>query len=329
MGGVAVGLALGAGLFCIWWACWAVEDAAADSSAAPAAARAPAATGTPGGRRPHQPSPRLPGRRVPAGGFSRYGRRRLGTALRADLAAADLPLLTWSRLLAVSAVVGLLAAIAVVALTGVPALAAGFGAFAAYLPAEAVRSRARRRARGMRDVWPDVVDNIASAVRAGMALPEAVAQVGHRGPAMLRPAFAEFAQDYRLTGRFGDGLDLLKFRLADPVADRLIESLRLARDVGGSDLGQLLRTLSAFLRDDARTRAELEARQSWSVNAARLAVVAPWLVLGMLATRADALRAYAGPAGTLVLAVGLGVTVLAYRIMRRIGRLPVEERVLR
>ncbi len=307
---MAVGLALGAGLFCIWWACWA------DAPQAAPPARADDV------RRPGAPEDARQ-----EGGPS--GRRRLGAALRADLARADLPWLTWPRFLWASVLTALLAGLAVNALTGVPALAAAFAAFAAYLPAEAVRSRARRRARGLRDVWPDVVDNIASAVRAGMALPEAVAQIATRGPAGLRPAFTEFANDYRLTGRFGDGLDLLKLRLADPVADRLIESLRLARDVGGSDLGRLLRTLSAFLRDDARTRAELEARQSWSVNAARLAVIAPWLVLGMLATRADALRAYDSPAGAVVLACGLGVTVVAYRLMRRIGRLPVEERVLR
>ena len=60
------------------------------------------------------------------------------------------------------------------------------------------------------------------------------------------------------------------------MGDRLVESLRIAREVGGTDLGHLLRTLSGFLREDARTRAELETRQSWTVNAARLAVAAPW-----------------------------------------------------
>lgn len=313
MGGVAVGLALGAGLFCIWWSCWADLPGPAAAGRVPEADDVRRAGGLPDPGADARPS----------------GRRRPGAALRADLTQAGLPALTWPWFLWASAVTGVLAGLAVNALTGVPALAAAFATFAAYLPAEAVRSRARRRARGLRDVWPDVVDNIASAVRAGMALPEAVAQIATRGPVVLRPAFTEFAQDYRLTGRFGDGLDLLKLRLADPVADRLIESLRLARDVGGSDLGRLLRTLSAFLRDDARTRAELEARQSWSVNAARLAVVAPWLVLGMLATRADALRAYDSAAGAAVLAGGLGVTVVAYRLMRRIGALPVEERVLR
>ena len=118
-------------------------------------------------------------------------------------------------------------------------------------------------------------------------------------------------------------------RLADPVGDRLVESLRIAREVGGSDLGSLLRTLSTFLREDARTRSELETRQSWTVNAARLAVAAPWIVLALLSTRPESVQAYNTTTGVLVLAVGAAATVIAYRVMVRIGRLPEEERVLR
>ena len=103
----------------------------------------------------------------------------------------------------------------------------------------------------------------------------------------------------------------------------------MAREVGGSDLGRLLRTLSAFLREDARTRAELETRQGWTVNAARLAVAAPWIVLGLLSLRPEAVDAYNSTAGLVVLAVGGGLCLVAYRVMVRIGRLPEEERVLR
>jgi tight adherence protein B len=189
--------------------------------------------------------------------------------------------------------------------------------------------RARRRRSVLRDLWPDAVDNIASGVRAGLALPEALSQLGQRGPGELRPAFLAFAEDYRATGRFHECLDRLKERLGDPVGDRLVESLRIAREVGGSDLGRLLRTLSAFLREDARTRAELETRQGWTVNAARLAVGAPWLVLALLATRGESVQAYGTPIGTAVLLAGAGVSVAAYRIMLHIGRLPEDERVLR
>jgi tight adherence protein B len=189
--------------------------------------------------------------------------------------------------------------------------------------------RARSRRRKLRDLWPDVVDNITSGVRAGLALPEALSQLAVRGPVELRAPFAAFAHDYRTSGRFQDSLDRLKDRLSDPVGDRIVESLRIAREVGGSDLGRLLRTLSAFLRDDARTRAELETRQSWTVNAARLAAGAPWVVLGLLAFNGESLSAYSSPAGWGVLGAGAAGCVVAYRLMVSIGRLPDEERVLR
>lgn len=215
------------------------------------------------------------------------------------------------------------------ATTRVAPVALCFAAMAGYAPLALVRMRARKRRAQLRDLWPDAVDNIGSAVRAGLALPEALSQLAIRGPEELRPAFAAFAEDYRTSGRFQDCLDRLKERLADPVGDRLVESLRIAREVGGTDLGRLLRTLSTFLREDARTRAELETRQGWTVNAARLASGAPWVVLAMLSLQHDSLQAFGTPGGVIVLAIGAGVTVLAYRLMVQIGRLPEEQRVLR
>jgi tight adherence protein B len=192
-----------------------------------------------------------------------------------------------------------------------------------------VRMRARARRQELRELWPDVVDNLASSVRAGLSLGEALTQIGVRGPDALRRPFQRFAEEYRATGRFNDCLDALKNRLADPVGDRIIESIRLAREVGGSDLGRLLRTLSAFLREDIRTRSELEARQSFTVNGARVAIATPFAVLIFMAFQPDLVAAYNSFAGFIVLGIGVGLMLLAYRIMLRIGRLPEERRVLR
>jgi tight adherence protein B len=203
-----------------------------------------------------------------------------------------------------------------------------FGGFAGWSPIALVHRRRRQRTTELRDLWPDVADDLASAVRAGMSLPEALAHLADRGPQPLRSAFTGFAEDYRSCGRFGDCLDRLKAALADPVADRIVEALRLAREVGGTDLGRLLRTLSTFLREDARVRAELETRQGWTVGAARLAVAAPWIVLAMLALRPQTVAAYDSAPGVAVLCVGAAVSFSAYRVMRRIARLPAEIRVL-
>ena len=217
-------------------------------------------------------------------------------------------------------------AIQVVSRTATVALA--FAALAGYLPLAMLAGRARRRQRELAEVWPEAVDNLASAVRAGMSLPEALTQLGLRGPEPLREPFVVFGIDYQVTGRFTESLDRLKLRLADPVGDRVVEALRIAREVGGGELGSLLRNLSGFLREDARTRSELESRQSWTVNGARLAVAAPWLVLFLLCFQRPVISRYASPAGVVVLVAGAALCVAAYRLMVRIGRLPVERRVL-
>jgi len=264
------------------------------------------------------PEPRRDARR------SGWGERTADLLVQAGAAGV-----TPRALVVTSAALGSLVLLAVTAVTRSPAIAACFAAMAAGAPMSLVRARSRRRQSALRQVWPEVVDHLGSAVRAGLSLPEAVGQLGERGPAELRDAFRAFAQDYRATGRFGDCLDGLKARLADPVADRIVEALRITRDVGGTDLGRLLRTLSGFLREDARTRGELEARQSWTVNSARLAVAAPWIVLALLATRPEAAQAYNTVAGGFVLVTGAVSSVVAYRLMLRLGRLPAERRVLR
>jgi tight adherence protein B len=260
--------------------------------------------------------------------------RRPGRTSRRDkvpdlLAQAGTEAVTPGGLVASCVGVGAVVLVLMYAVSRSPVIALAFALIASWGPVAVVRFRARQRRSELRDLWPEVVDNLASGVRAGLSLPEALTQVGVRGPEELRRPFARFGEDYRATGRFYDCLDRLKASLADPVGDRIVESLRMAREVGGSDLGRLLRTLSAFLREDARTRAELETRQGWTVNAARLAVAAPWIVLALLSLRPEAVQAYNSGAVLVVLAIGGGLCLVAYRVMIRIGRLPEEERVLR
>jgi len=256
-----------------------------------------------------------------SGGWADRARDALA---QAGMASLDLP-----GIGAICLAAGVLTFLVGWAATDVPAIAVSFATIATGLPLALVSARARRRRAVLLELWPEVIDNLASAIRAGMSLPESLARLGERGPVELRPAFVAFGRDVAASGRFGGALDHLKDQLADPVADRVCEALRIARDVGGSDLGRLLRGLSAFLRDEARTRAELQARQSWTVYAARLAVAAPWVVLALLATRPESVAAYNRPAGAAVLGAGGLACLLAYRLMVRIGRLPAERRVLR
>ena len=255
-------------------------------------------------------------------------RRKVG-ALADLLARAGLSTVSPVVLVVVMLVLALVAAGAVLVVVPVLPLVPVAALVAGVLPIVGLRARAAARRRALRGVWPDVVDHLVSGIRAGLGLPEAIGALGETAPESVRGPFRQFRREWTSTARFGDSLDGLKTALADPVADRIIETLRMAREVGGTELPGVLRSLAQYLRSDAAVRAEVDARQSWVRNAARLGVAAPWIVLLLLGTRPEAAAAYNSPTGAALIVGGLGATLVAYRLMLALGRLPEEGRWFR
>lgn len=234
---------------------------------------------------------------------------------------AGLPSVAPRGVVVVIVAVALAAASVVWLLTGLPTLAILAGLAGAWTPVLYLRSRRLRLRKARRQLWPDVCDLLIASIRVGLSLPDAVAGLAESAPSTLRPAFVVFARDLHSTGRFDTSLDRLKTTLADPIADRIIETLRMARQVGGTELTSVLRALSSSVRADAALRGEVEARQSWIRGAAVLGAVAPWVILGLLVMRPEGADAYGTPEGVLVICIGAAVSVIAYRVMIRIGRL--------
>ncbi len=246
--------------------------------------------------------------------------------LQGQLVTAGLPRVSVATLLAASVLLAVVVAAITFALLPVVALAVAVGIATLAVPTLLVHQRSRGARRATRILWPDVVDHLVSAVRSGLSLPDSLSILAHTGPEITREAFASFDTRYRSTGDFGHCIDELKEYLADPVADRILETVRMSREVGGSELTTVLRNLAAYLRQDAAIRSEVEARQSWVMNSARLGVAAPWVVLALLSTRPEAAVAYNTVAGAVVVIGGLGLSVVAYQVMLGLGRIPPERR---
>lgn len=178
------------------------------------------------------------------------------------------------------------------------------------------------------DVWPDVVDDLASAIRAGLSLPQAIVELCNSGPEQLRPTFKLCRDQYQATGDLWAGLNLIAHNLKDPQADKFVASISVAHEVGGADLGVLLRTLSEVMREEAVLRGEIVARQSWTVNGAKLAVAAPWVTALVLSTRDSAANVYLSANGIRMLAICAFISIFAYVAMMKIAQLPTEKRLL-
>lgn len=216
---------------------------------------------------------------------------------------------------------GLAAAGLALVITTIPAFALLSAGVGAMVPRVLRRRRLRAGLRARAAAWPGLLDDITSAVRAGLDLPEALSHAGARAPAELRGAFARFDEQYRRSGDFVGAATALQASAADPVCTQLVRSLVIARRVGGHDLTQVLRSLGMFVRADLQIRGELLARQSWTVNAARMAVAAPWVVLVLLSSRPATIAAYRTGTGALVLLGVAGLSVVAYASMLRIAKL--------
>lgn len=238
------------------------------------------------------------------------------------LAAAGLPRLTPAAFVALCVGAGITSGVLSAAATGLPMVALIAAVVGSAAPVLVARRRVRLARQRTRESWPEAVDSLVSAVRAGLSLPEAVVSLATAGPAPLRPLFSAASREYRATGSFHASLDTLRDRAADPAADRVVAALQLAHEWGGTEVGEVLRTLSSMMREDARLRSEIRGRQSWTVSAARMAVAAPWLTLLLLSTRSETVAAYATPAGGLLLVGAAAASAVAYLAMTRIAVLP-------
>lgn len=179
----------------------------------------------------------------------------------------------------------------------------------------------------LNEVWPDVVDDLASAIRAGLSLPQAMLLLAESGPEDIRDSFSEAMKRYQIAGDFIGALNVLGDLVQDPIADKFVGALQIAYEVGGTDLGNLLRTLSEIIREENKLRGEIDARQSWTINGARLAIAAPWFTVLILSTRQSASTAYLSSQGLRILIFCGLISLFAYFAMTKIGELPSAKRI--
>jgi tight adherence protein B len=191
-----------------------------------------------------------------------------------------------------------------------------------------LRARIERRERALRAVWPGLVDHLRQAVRSGAGVGDAVWALADVVPGELRPAFVRYQQSLESGHTVSQSLAALKTDIANPVADRIIEALRMAHEVGGPELPRILSDLQTSVRADWQVREDALAKQAWIRAASKLGVAAPWIVLVLISGRPETQTSYSEPAGIALLVVGAVVSGFAFKLMQKLGTLPQEKRWL-
>lgn len=206
-------------------------------------------------------------------------------------------------------------------------IALAFGFLSAGIAYVTIRGKNNINEAALIAAWPEVIDHLMSGIQSGLSLTESLAGLSNRGPEILRPAFADFRTTLYGSGDLTQAIENLKRKFSHHGSDQIFEALLISKELGGSELLQILRTLGDFLRQDLALRREIEIKHGWIKGSAHISAAAPWILLLLLSTQPSTAIAYSTTTGAIILIAGLAMTAIAYLWMNRLGRLPQTPRV--
>jgi tight adherence protein B len=180
---------------------------------------------------------------------------------------------------------------------------------------------ARRRDRGDVEHLAEAVSLIASAMRSGRSLRQAIELAASERDAVLAPTFRRLGDRTGLGDSTDEAIDAWAIDVGGPDARLVAGVLKLHRRTGGS-LAATLENLAATLRERRGAARELESLTAQARLSATILGLLPigfFLFLSIVARR-DLQAAYEMPAGIAAIGLGLGLQVAAFVWIRHLLR---------
>lgn len=267
------------------------------------------------------------------------GRRQLRSEQAGERRSAQAGLAEWlvqagledvrpAEFLAVTSVITAVSAATAYAVFGAVLPTLIVALFGASFPAASFRRRRRRRRERAQEAWPRLIEEVRILTTSvGRSIPQALFDAGRRGPVELQPAFEAAHREWLITTDFSRTVGVLKTRLADPTADAACETLLVAHDVGGADLGKRLEALAEDRIDDLHGRRDARAKQAGARFARSFVLIVPFgmAVAGM--TVGTGRAAYQASGAQVIVGLAILLVVACWIWAGRIMQIPEEERV--
>ena len=166
--------------------------------------------------------------------------------------------------------------------------------------------------------WPAFIEDLASSIRAGLSAPEALWRAGQRLPVVPALWFSQAEVVWRRSG-FVPALTQIAQQCDDVELRQLVDVLLIVQETGSTTLASTLTQLARMARQRQELINEVRGRQAITVNAARVAVAAPWLVLALTSTRPQTRLAFSTAEGLGVIGLVAVVTMVSYFLMKRLA----------
>lgn len=160
--------------------------------------------------------------------------------------------------MAVALVIAIFVGIAGLILTGNPLPAIVFGAFAAVLAAAGVAVVAAQQRRRFEDQLPDTLNLMATSLRAGYSMLQALEAVSQESPDPTAREFRRVLNEIRLGRSAQEALADSATRMESVDFDWVVLAFTIQREVGGN-LAEVLQTTAETMLQRSRLRREMHA----------------------------------------------------------------------
>ncbi len=228
--------------------------------------------------------------------------------------------------------IGILILCAVVGLTifmvtSIAGLALSIGLLSFGISLEGLRSIGSSRQRALDQMWPGIFDLLRSGAEAGLTTHEQIEYLAAESPVPVRRYFKQLASDVDRGETLSQALGSFQKSVGSRSGDFLAIVLLITTELGGRGEAGIWARASSEIRSEQQLLSQVLAKQGWVLGSAKVAVLAPWLIVFVLLSVESNRAAFVTPGGTAVLFTGLALSVFAYFLTSSLGRLPMPQRV--
>ena len=200
-----------------------------------------------------------------------------------------------------------------------PLVGVGAGLIAGSLPLFYVRHRKRQRTLRFEEQFPDALDMLTGALRAGLALTGAIQVVAEEAPDPVGKEFRVLFEENRLGVDMRHAVKMLAERVDSTEARLFATALILQRETGGN-LAEILDGTAAVIRDRFRILRDVRTMTAQGRMSGLILTLLPLSLVGIIMVIApDYLRGLAAdPVGRYLILTAALLQVSGFFIMRRI-----------
>ena len=194
-------------------------------------------------------------------------------------------------------------------------------AVAIFIPPIYLRSQRRRYISAFNFQLIEATSTMASAIRAGMSVPQAIEQVSRKVPAPAQQEFQKLSREVNLLGvSIEEGLQNALQRLPSDDLAVVIATLMIQRQSGGN-LVDALSQLSDIMRSRAQLRDEVNTMTAEVRYSAYIVTLMPVIIVFFLRNIAPDLvnPLFESVIGWIILSIFVAVQIVAFLFIRRIA----------